>query len=52
MRENMGDHVAVLESQYASPVVMHTDFDDSTKIAKMMATFRESREYEVEPLIA
>lgn len=45
----MGDHVAVMEPQYAGLTTMRSELDKSKKVAIMMAKLKEHSEYE--PLI-
>lgn len=47
--QNMDDHVAVPESQFTQLPFMKTEFDDSTRLSRMMSTLNKSNKFE--PLI-
>lgn len=44
--QNMGDHVTVLELQFARLASFETEFDDSTKLTILMSTLKDHSEFE------
>lgn len=44
--QNMKDHVAILESQFARLAAMNTEYDDATKLAIMISSLRDNTEFE------